>query len=135
MSTPLVITPIEIEKFKALKAYALKNPIDMREVEEMVKTPAGLRRHIDRMSVYTVEMPFGFTVTFSVERGHNIDTLCWHLSMASPNPNRLPTPEAVKMVAEHFGFTGDLQNWAVWIENLKDGGKAINVVQPSAVKI
>ena len=34
------------------------------------------------------------------------------------------------MVAEELGFIGGMQRCAIWLEDLEDGGKAVNVVQP-----
>lgn len=132
MATPLVIGPDEETKFAALKNYAASHVIDMAEVMPMIQTKKGKRKHLERMNKYTIALPFGFTVTYSVEIGHPIGS-CRHLSMASAVPRRVPSPQAVWMVAEYFDFKGGLEACTVWPEELGDGGTAINVVQPLKV--
>lgn len=51
----------------------------------------------------------------------------------TPCHGRAPTPEAVWLIAEELGFVGSLQQCAVWTEDIGQGDKAINLVQPIAV--
>jgi hypothetical protein len=136
--TPLVIGEAQRRDLAALRERAAADPSDMLVVAEQIKTPAGKRMHMDRMNALTIDIPLGYTVTFSIETGHGAGT-CRHMSMASGRRDRVPTQEAVWMVAELLGFTGGLESCTLWLEELqrgpdpvKDRAKAVNVVQPLA---
>ena len=129
MATPLIIGPDEEAKFAALSKYANEHTIYMPDVMKLIATKAGERKHLDRMSDYTISLPFGYTVTFDIEIGHPIGT-CRHLSVAAPLKGRVPSPPAVWMIAEYFGFKGGYSNCRVWDEDIDDGRITINVVQP-----
>ena len=131
MAKMLVIGPTEIAMFDALKAYAAANPIDMAVVMRLIKTHKGTRDHLARMKKFTIALQWGQTVTFTIEEGHPAGT-CRHFSMASPEPGRAPTPVAVWMVAEHFGFKGGLEACTVYVEDIGGGHSAINLIQPLA---
>jgi hypothetical protein len=129
----LIIGPVEEATFATLAKFAEDHPVDMGEIMEMIKTPAGKAEHVERMTKQSVALPLGFLVTYSVETGHPAGT-CRHLSMSSPVASRVPSPEAVWMVAEYFGFKGGLGACVIWDEELQRGqGErqiAINIVQP-----
>ena len=55
------------------------------------------------------------------------------MSMSSRRRGRAPTPEAVWMICEELGFVGSIQQCRVWLEDMQDGDKAVNVAQPVAV--
>jgi hypothetical protein len=131
MPTPLLIGPEERCALAALRELALAHPVDMPQLMGRIKTPDGKAKHMDQMTKQSIEIPFGFLVTFSVEVGHRIGT-CRHMSMSSPKQGGLPTPQGVWMVAEALGFVGDSiedGTCMVWLEDLKQG-RAVNVVQP-----
>jgi len=134
MAAPLVMGQEEIAKLAELRERAARETIDMQEVAQKLNTdPAYKKRHMDRMTELSVEIPFGFLVTFSVEQNHPDGTMR-HMSMSSPDATRLPTPEAVWMAAEALGFVGSLKNCAIWLEDLTQG-RAVNLVQPLALTI
>jgi hypothetical protein len=131
MPTPLWIGPEQRAALAALRELALAHPVEMRQVLELLKTRAGKAQHMRQMDKQSVEIPFGFLVTFSIELGHPAGT-CRHMSMSAPNPERVPSPEGVWMVAELLGFVGDgIEDGTctVWLEDLKQG-RAVNLVQP-----
>ena len=132
MATPLIIGSDQEAAFRALKRYAAEHVVDMNKLMPALETEKGKRKHLEKMSQQTLEVPMGFRVTYSVERNHPAGT-CRHLSMSAPAKDRVPSPEAVWMVAEYFGFKGGLAACAVWEEELERGdGRqiAINIVQP-----
>jgi hypothetical protein len=131
-STPLIIGETQKRELRVLRERAALEPVDVLEVLELIKTPEGEREHRDRMTVLSIPLPLAFLVTFSIETGHPAGT-CRHMSMSSLRRGRLPIPEAVWMVCEELGFVGSLQACRTWVEDLPDGEKAINVVQPVAV--
>jgi len=134
MATPLVVGPEQIVAFTALAKRAELHPVDMPSLMLKIASPEGKLLHMEQMSKQTVEVPFGFMVTYSIEDGHPSGR-CRHLSMSSPVDGRVPNPIGVWMVAEHFGFKGGLDACYVYEEDLLRGpsGKrniAINIVQP-----
>lgn len=133
MPTPLIIGPREVALFRAMSVYAELHPIDMKELMPALETPEGKVEHMEQMTKQTVTLPLGFLVTYSVESGHPAGT-CRHLSMSSPVNGRIPSPEAVWMVAEYFGFKGGLEACVIWDEELQRGPEerqiAVNIVQP-----
>jgi hypothetical protein len=140
MPTPFIIGADEIAKLVELKELAEANPVDMAVLMPRLKNPRHKKQHMRRMNDQTVMLPFGYMVTFSTEINHPNGRAARHMSMSSPNEDRVPNQYAVWMVAEHLGFTGphsDIDRAednliacdAVWMEDLKGHGKAVNVVQ------
>jgi len=81
------------------------------------------------MTEQSVELPFGFLVTLSIETGHPGGD-ARHMSLSSPRAGRLPVPEALMMVGHELGFVGDYKAWdRIWLEDLQGHGKAVNAVQ------
>ena len=128
IGTPFLLGEHERAALQALRELAAKKPVEMRGLVERLRLPKVKTRHMRQMTAQTVELPFGWTVTLSIETGHSVG-VCRHMSMASPNPDRVPLPEVVWMIAAELGFVGDLTLCAVWPETLSQG-VAINVVQP-----
>ena len=129
MATPLFIGPNEKAILQALRLKAAESPVDMVELMRTIHDPVLKARHMKQMTEQSVEIPFGFLVTFSIETGHS-GGIARHMSLSSPVTGRLPIPEAMMMVAHELGFVGDYKTWdGLWIENLQGHGKALNAVQ------
>jgi hypothetical protein len=138
VSVPLIIGPDEKAKLQQLRELAAQHPVDMPALMAQIKTAKGRYRHKRQMTRQTIRLPSmlgaAFFVTFSIETGHP-QGIMRHMSMSVLRQDvqgRMPRPEGVWMVAEELGFTGCLEACAVWIEDLSDGGKAANIVQPIA---
>jgi hypothetical protein len=56
------------------------------------------------------------------------------MSMSIVREGRVPHPDAVWLVAAELGFAGGLDACQTWVEDLRDGGHAINVLQPLSVQ-
>jgi hypothetical protein len=135
MALPLIIGEEQKEALAALRELAAKHPVNMVGLTEKIKDPACRRAHMDQMNRQTVVFPLGFMVTFSIETGHPVGT-CRHMSMSSPAKGRVPSPEAVNMIAELLGFVGGYELCSVWMEDLQRGedrAQAVNLVQPLTV--
>lgn len=133
--TPLVFGDEQREALCDLRARAALYPIDIVSLVERLKEPAGKAAHMAQMDNQTVRIPFGFMVTYSVEIQPQAG-LCRHMSMSSPAKDRLPSPEAVNMIAEALGFVGGFKMCKTWIEDLQRGSDrahAVNLVQPVSV--
>jgi hypothetical protein len=133
---PLVIGADEIRAIAELRAKAEKAPVDMTKLMVSIKTKAGKRAHMGQMILQSIPLPVDYFVTFSIETGHPIGT-CRHMSISSGRKNKIPTPEAVWMVAQEFGFISGLEFCMVYNEDIRQLGQtcvAVNVVQPLAVQ-
>lgn len=134
-ATPLIIGQSQIAALAALRTLAARNPVDMPALMRRIETPEGKEAHMRQMDAQTIDIPLGFLVTFSIETVHG--SVCRHMSMSSPRRGKVPTPEAVWMVAEQLGFVGGFEACARWPEELQrspgDRQVAINLVQPLAV--
>ena len=129
-ATPLLIGPAERAALAALRERAAERPVDMRRLMEVIETPEGKAAYMRQMTAQSVRIPLAFMVTFSIETGHPVGT-CRHMSMSVGKTGRVPSPEAVIMVAEALGFVGGLEACCgVWIEKLAEHGQAVNLVQP-----
>lgn len=117
-----------------LRERASAGPIDMPALKKRIATKTGKTAHMRQMTAQTIVLPFGFLVTYSIETGHPCGT-ARHLSVSLVNAaiGKMPHPIAVWEIASEFGFTGALEECAVWIEALEGHGHAINVVQPLEV--
>ena len=134
MDAPLILTPEITEALHALRRLAATKPVDVRMLLQEIKTPLGEHMHLERMQKQTTVIygPWPFFVTFSIETGHPVGT-CRHMSMSIKRGGRVPNRFAIWIVAEELGFVGGLKTCNVWPEELRDGGIAVNVVQPLAV--
>jgi hypothetical protein len=134
-TTPLLIGPAQIAALQDLRRRAAARPVHMPDLLALVETPEGKRQHMELMDEQTVDLPFGFLVTFSIETGHPLPAgVARHMSMSSMRRGAAPTPDAVLIVAHHLGFVGDLSDSVIWLEDLQRGpngerATAVNLVQ------
>jgi hypothetical protein len=134
-SAPFILSEAVVKELHALREFAAARPVNMLTLEEAMKTPKGKKTHLQRMSMQSIKIPgpWVFFVTFSVEIGHPIGA-CRHMSMSIAREKRVPSQDAVWMVAEHLGFSGGLDACDAWPEELPDGSTAVNVAQPLSVQ-
>ena len=138
VATPLIIGEAQRRDLAELRKRANEQPVDMLAVMEQIKTPTGHEMHLKRMGTFTIAVPAAFAVTFTIETGHPCGT-CRHLSVSSRRRGRTPSPEAIWMIAKELGFIGEHNEDTVfggcsfWGEDIGDGDKAINIVQPIAL--
>jgi hypothetical protein len=126
---PLIIDAEQKAALVALRELAAKHPVDIRALSVLLKSTKGKKAHMKQMNSQTIAIPMNYFVTLSVELNQPPGT-CRHLSVSSGRLGMVPSPEAVEMIAAELGFEGGLKNCAVWMEDLSDGGAAVNVVQP-----
>lgn len=135
MSTPMMFGDEQRIALRALRDLASLHPVDIVTLVERLKNPAEKALHMEQMNRQTVPIPFGFMVTYSVEVQPN-HGLCRHMSISSPAKGRLPSPEAVNVIAETLGFVAGFEMCKTWIEDLERGNgrqHAINMIQPLSV--
>ena len=133
-AAPLIITPEVKADLHKLRDAAARRPVDVAALMRLIDTPRGKRMHMAQMTAQTVTIPgpFVFAVTFSIETGHPAG-VCRHLSMSIDREDRVPSPQAVWMVATELGFAGGMEACRVWPEQLEGHGIAVNLVQPLAI--
>jgi hypothetical protein len=129
IGTPLFLGTLEREALALLRGKAAEKPVSMIGIEQRLKDPAEKARHMAHMTAQTIDIPAAYQVTFSIETGHPAG-MARHMSMSVQRNGRVPNQHAVWMVAELLGFVGSLDECMCWIEDLKDHGRAVNVVQP-----
>jgi hypothetical protein len=130
-ASPLILGETQRADLAALRAKAMAEPINTNVVLAHTVTPAGMRAHMKRMEEFTIILPTAFVLTFTLEERPKAG-LCRHMSLSVLRRRRAPSPEAVWMVAEELGFWGSLEQCSVWLEDIGQGDKAVNVVQPIA---
>jgi hypothetical protein len=127
---PLWIGP---EQQAAISGLIAKAGRERLPLEDMQRRALRLQRGDKLPKTYnmpfTIEIPFGFTVTYTVEEQPQGWTR--HLSVAADRPRRAPSPEAADMLMREFGFRapGVRQIEIKWIEPLGNDRKAVNLVE------
>ena len=140
----LLIGAAEKIAIERLRELAAENVVDMAGLAERILTSDGEATHKAQMDRQSVRIPRGFVVTYTVNsiEGHGL----WrHISVSNL---ATPHPTALTMLAEAFGFTGlkmtaDPQEFGealliagvhIWLEDLCEDVKAVNLMQPIAVQ-
>ena len=131
----LILGPEQKQALADLKAKAEASPLHMPSVHFRLNQPGGLDQHMADMTAYTLKIPATYAVTFTIDDEVNESHKARHLSMSTATPGKVPHMQAVVMVAKELGFvfTGAdqsvLTEGAMWLEDIGDGQKAVNVVQ------
>lgn len=132
MGTPLIIDEEVRSQIKACVELAEANPVDMPALMERIKTPQWKEHHMAQMVRQTVKIPLAYMATFSIEHGHPCGP-CRHMSMSVQREGRLPNSIGLWMIAQEFGFWGELKDCeAVYPEKLEGHGQAVNIIQKVA---
>lgn len=77
----------------------------------------------------TIDIPLGYAVTYTHEEQPN--AVCRHISVSvDGKPGTGPSPHAVEMLMEEFGFRNRLDSAFTYLDTLRDGRLVINVIEP-----
>jgi hypothetical protein len=89
----------------------------------------GIRLPKSHNKAFTIDIPFGFTVTYTIEEQPQGWTR--HLSVAADRSGRAPHPAAVEMLMREFGFraAGVRQIEILWMEAIGNDRQAVNLVE------
>lgn len=79
-----------------------------------------------------VEIPNGYVAAISFEQ--QPAGLVRHLSISIDRVGMVPNEHAVQMIAEAFGFVGDISTEMMWMEEFEPDHHAINIVQLADMK-
>jgi hypothetical protein len=133
---PLIIGEDERQTIKALVQAAEQHIIKYDQMRALAaKAERGEAVDGSRNDHLTIKIPMNYLATFTVEE-HEQDRAFRHLSLSIINGRRGrgPTPEAMAMVMEEFGFRGSTldpnSRLLVYPETLVDGTFAVNVLEP-----
>jgi hypothetical protein len=124
MAVPLVIDEVARQRIAEVKKFADENFIDESQMQSIIAS-GWAPGDIDG---YSVNLQFGFRVVYTIEKHPG----GWmrHLSMSLAIPDRGPSPYAVDMVLEEFGFRGRVTDnkskMAVYMEQ----DSIVNVIEP-----
>ncbi len=97
----LVIAPEVLVKIKSLVSLAVENPVSGERLHAM---SIGKEPPIGDDPRFVVIVPFGYRCAFSMEEQPMIG-LSRHLSVSVDAPRKLPSPEAMAVLMEAFGFS------------------------------
>lgn len=125
----LVIGPAEFEQIAELRAVAAAMPLHaMGMVAASAQDEAAFR---DAMRTHAIFIPHGFAVVYTHEIQPNAPPpgLFHHISISVNTHGKLPSPEAVETILEAFGMQSLNASDGVWIEDISQGEKAVNVLQ------
>lgn len=108
------------ETIKTLIEYAKSHPISRQQLEQKSIIVGNIKE-------YVCTIPMGFRVVFSFE--NQPIGWCRHISISVPDNNKLPSPQAVSMIIEEFGFPSNINDQDnVWIET-ESIPNAVNVIK------
>ncbi len=124
MAVPLVIDEAARERIAAVREFAEDNFIDEQQMRRLMETGEA----IGDLDGYSVNLDFGFRVVYTIERHPG----GWmkHLSMSLNVPNRGPSPPAVDMVLEEFGFQGRVTDKSHDMVVYLEQDTIVNVIEP-----
>lgn len=125
---PLVIGAAQIEDIARVIAYAERERFTASEMKMRVErkdtVPIG-----DDMG-HTCVLPVGYKVTFSIEEQPAPLGWCNHISVSVMENKKMPNEAAVMAICQSFGFTPTPGNYVLYIEDVSEGEKAVNILVP-----
>src|SRR5580765_7822714 len=137
---PLVIGAEQLRAIAAAIERAAKHPVTLEQLKAQAidnvgfeltleKRKAALGENWQRQNLSeNVLLPFGYRAAISFE--YQPIGLCRHLSVSVDRKGKLPSPEAVDMIAKAFGCEHPLD--APWLEEFSPGHVAVNIVALNA---
>lgn len=131
MLYPLIFNDEVRAAVKRLVAEAHASPIGYATLLAMAAKHARGERIEGLNTDQTINLPQCYVVTYTVEE-HLPGTLYRHISLSivDGKPGRGPTPEALSMVLDEFGFQGGLSKCHIQTEVLPAGNIAVGAIQP-----
>lgn len=119
---PMIIGEEEIARFKEMVYYASENPLTM---DDLLDTESGMKSMPGLIDEYCCMVPIGYKIVFSHEL--QPDGRVRHLSITLKGS--MPSVASVCIIMEYFGFKNIIPDCELFIEDLLDGGQAINVLE------
>lgn len=126
--TPFVLGPEEIAELKRVCTYAENNPWSAERIKTSDISPGDDPGH-------SCVMPVAYRLVFTIEQQPKLG-MCRHMSVSVVGKPTVPNEYMLQMVMPHLGFKNEsiiqmvkMGQGSVWIENIPDGGKAVNVLE------
>lgn len=119
----LLLTKDIRKRFKTLVIFAEEHKFTMDHLLD-IKNGEGVIA--GEMEEYTLEFD-NFRVVFSIEEQVPGDVR--HLSVSVNKVGKLPSVFVVEEIMKLVGFENELENCAISLEDLPDGGQAVNVLE------
>ena len=115
----LVIGSNEIESLVKLREYAENNIVPLDDLLKQI--PIGDNPN------HAVRVPVDFRVVFSIEEQPS--GLFRHMSVSVSREEKVPTPETIRIIAQHLGFYSGVKEGMIWKENFSGNRIAINFME------
>jgi hypothetical protein len=122
----LLIGVDERAAIATLRAYAEANVIDPQAALALYEQDTEAFSQI--MAAMTVHLPIGYRVTYSHEQ--QTFGIARHLSVSIDRPGKMAHPEAIEMILTEFGMQPLKSSVGIWIEDIDEHRKAVNLLQP-----
>jgi hypothetical protein len=124
---PLVINEAVKADVNRVKEYAHANPV---RIASVVRTAGGSRPPVGDNKEHACVLPMGYRCVFSIEEQPM--GFCRHLSVSVPEKGKAPNENAVLELMKLFGFkaTAYGPGVMVWLEDISNDFKAVNVLEP-----
>jgi hypothetical protein len=126
--TPFILDEAGRTALKQIVEYGRKHPYregTMKAIVEGRYAPAG-----DNEKRSCV-LPINFKIVYSLEE-HPGGNWCHHLSVSGGAKGKVPSLPMVEMVMAEIGFKGNVtKQYNVWLEDIDDGEKAVNILGPA----
>jgi hypothetical protein len=130
---PLIIDDAVRAKIMALREYSSNNSISAQRLAELSRHDINAGASRFDFASHTLDLPFGYRVTFTVEQ--QPIGFCRHLSVSVSTPRKLPAIAVVEMLMSEFGFINRLGKVPLWTETFDPGHQAINIIEPLTGKL
>ena len=124
MAIPLIIDKVAKANIQAVIEFAHDNFLDEGQMASIMAS-GWAPGDVDE---YSCNLHVGFRVVYTVEK-HQMGW-CKHLSMSLAKEGRSPSPEAVDMVLEEFGFQGRITKRDKSLYVYLEDKSVVNVIEP-----
>lgn len=121
---PLILDEEAIEKINRMVAHAETHIFTMDDLLDIYNKQGTIAGDMEE---FTVVLPFGYRIVFSIEVQN--PGKMRHLSMSVDEDGKLPNPVAVQEIMKATGFTNELENCLVKLEDISPTRQAINVME------
>lgn len=120
----MILTDTDIKALEKLAAYAKENPASLEDIKAII---AGTKVAPGDLPEFTVLCELGGKVVFTYE--DQPAALCRHLSISGRTKGKMPNPGMAQAIMEILGFQSPMEDCKLWIEDIPDGGQAINILE------
>lgn len=125
--TPFLLDQAGIAELQRIREYGKQHPYREGTLRAIMEGRAQVAGDNDKRSCV---LPVNFKIVYSLEE-HPCGW-CHHISISGGAPGKVPSIPMVEMVMKEIGFKGGArQQYSVWMEDLDDGEKAVNILGPA----